>query len=508
MFSQGTFFNPKRGANEGAHKMASYSIKSRNYLKHLDFILYDLFCTTIAFFLAYFARFGNLSDLLHVTNTSINGYLIIVLGMQIFVGARFSMYKNILKRGIFDEALSVLKLCLSATGLSIIAAFLFHFAGNMARLFIAYICIFSMILIFFERITYKKIVIKRLKNGKIELPRLFVVADVKHAEDIIRRVKAEPLFSYDLIGIAVAGEYDGNEILGVPVICKADEAADYLKNAWVDDVLIYAPAYPAPRAEFFKVCADMNIVVHNVLNIDQIERKQIAVRRIAGLMVLSTGYVKISVWQAAIKRAVDILGALVGCLCTVLIGIVIGPIIYISSPGPIIFKQTRIGRNGKKFTFYKFRSMVPNAEELKKSLMEQNNVKDGMMFKMDHDPRLIGYKKLPDGREKNGIGQFIRRTSLDEFPQFFNVLKGDMSLVGTRPPTEDEWEKYDYHHRARLTMRPGITGMWQVSGRSNITDFEEVVRLDLEYITTFSLTQDFKILLKTVFGVFKKDGAK
>ena len=139
--------------------------------------------------------------------------------------------------------------------------------------------------------------------------------------------------------------------------------------------------------------------------------------------------------------------------------------------------------------------------------MEQNRVKDGMMFKLDFDPRIIGNEVLPDGTKKTGIGEFIRRTSLDEFPQFFNVLMGQMSLVGTRPPTADEWEKYEFHHRARLAIKPGITGMWQVSGRSDITDFEEVVRLDTQYITNWDYGLDIKILLMTIAAMFKGKGA-
>ena len=126
---------------------------------------------------------------------------------------------------------------------------------------------------------------------------------------------------------------------------------------------------------------------------------------------------------------------------------------------------------------------------------------------MDFDPRIIGNKILPDGTRKTGIGEFIRKTSLDEFPQFINILLGDMSLVGTRPPTVDEWELYEPHHRARMSFRPGLTGMWQVSGRSNITDFEEVVKLDTQYISEWSLRLDVKILWKTVWSVLKSDGA-
>ena len=181
--------------------------------------------------------------------------------------------------------------------------------------------------------------------------------------------------------------------------------------------------------------------------------------------------------------------------------------VSLNTPGPIFFAQERIGRNGRKFKMYKFRSMYMDAEERKKELMAQNKISDGLMFKMDFDPRIIGNKILPDGTRKTGIGQFIRKTSLDEFPQFINILLGDMSLVGTRPPTVDEWELYEPHHRARMSFRPGLTGMWQVSGRSNITDFEEVVKLDTQYISEWSLRLDVKILWQTVWSVFKSDGA-
>jgi lipopolysaccharide/colanic/teichoic acid biosynthesis glycosyltransferase len=149
-----------------------------------------------------------------------------------------------------------------------------------------------------------------------------------------------------------------------------------------------------------------------------------------------------------------------------------------------------------------------DAEERKKELMEQNKVKDGMMFKMDDDPRIIGSEKKDKNGKPKGIGNFIRKTSIDEFPQFLNVLKGQMSLVGTRPPTVDEWEKYSLDHRIRMSTKPGVTGMWQVNGRSEITDFEEVVKLDREYIENWSLSMDFKIMLKTVLVVFKHEGAE
>ena len=255
--------------------------------------------------------------------------------------------------------------------------------------------------------------------------------------------------------------------------------------------------YPYPE-ELIEELLEMGMPVHvNLAKVKSNTGQKQFVETIGGYTVLTTTMNYATDWQALAKRTLDILGGLVGCFLTGIIFIFIAPAIYISSPGPIFFSQIRIGQNGKPFKMYKFRSMYMDAEERKKELMAQNNIKNGMMFKMDNDPRII-----------KGIGNFIRDYSLDEFPQFWNVLKGDMSLVGTRPPTVDEWEKYEMHHRSRLAFKPGLTGMWQVSGRSNITDFEEVVRLDTEYIKKWSPGLDIKILFKTVAVVLGKVGSK
>ena len=198
----------------------------------------------------------------------------------------------------------------------------------------------------------------------------------------------------------------------------------------------------------------------------------------------------------------DIAGSVVGLILCAIFTVTIGPIIYIMDPGPIFFSQERVGKNGKRFRLYKFRSMYMDAEERKADLMEQNQMQ-GLMFKMKDDPRIIG--SGPDGT-KHGIGWFIRKSSIDEFPQFWNVLKGDMSLVGTRPPTVDEWKQYEAHHRARLAVKPGITGLWQISGRSEITDFEEVVALDLQYMKEWSIGNDIVILWKTIVTVIQMKG--
>jgi len=218
------------------------------------------------------------------------------------------------------------------------------------------------------------------------------------------------------------------------------------------------------------------------------------VENFGGFAVLTSSIKFADSRQLFLKRLMDIAGGIIGMILTGILTIILAPIIYIQSPGPVFFSQERVGRNGRKFKIYKFRSMYPDAEERKKELMEKNKMQ-GLMFKMDDDPRIIP------------IGKFIRKTSLDEFPQFFNVLKGDMSLVGTRPPTVDEYEQYETHHRVRLAAKPGLTGMWQVSGRSDIVDFEEVVALDKKYIEEWNIGLDIRILLETVKVVLTGKGS-
>lgn len=192
------------------------------------------------------------------------------------------------------------------------------------------------------------------------------------------------------------------------------------------------------------------------------------------------------------KRFIDILGALIGLAFTAILMIPIAIAIQLDNPGPIFYSQTRCGMNGKTFRLWKFRSMVVDAEQ-RKHLIE--NQASGHIFKNSNDPRITR------------VGRFLRRTSLDELPQFWNVLKGDMSLVGTRPPTVDEVMKYRDHHWQRLNTKPGITGEWQANGRSKITDFEDIVRMDIAYQQKWSIAYDIQLILKTLWVVAMKDGA-
>ncbi|WP_096603365.1 sugar transferase [Calothrix sp. NIES-2100] len=194
--------------------------------------------------------------------------------------------------------------------------------------------------------------------------------------------------------------------------------------------------------------------------------------------------------RSPIKRAIDIVGAILGLLVTALLFVPIAIAIKLDSPGPVLFSQIRCGWMGRRFRIWKFRSMVTNAEALKDTIANQAA---GAFFKNDSDPRITR------------VGRFLRKTSLDEFPQFWNILIGDMSLVGTRPPTPDEIEKYEITNWQRLDVRPGLSGEWQVNGRSKIRNFEDVIELDLRYQNNWSLLYDLKLIFKTILVVFQKD---
>jgi lipopolysaccharide/colanic/teichoic acid biosynthesis glycosyltransferase len=193
------------------------------------------------------------------------------------------------------------------------------------------------------------------------------------------------------------------------------------------------------------------------------------------------------------KRIIDILGAVVGLGITAVIIIPLAIAIQLDNPGPIFYSQIRCGLNGRSFRIWKFRSMVVDAEQLKH--LVNNEAKGNHIFKNENDPRITR------------VGKFLRRTSLDELPQFWNVLRGEMSLVGTRPPTTDEVMHYSHHHWQRLNVKPGITGEWQANGRSSIKDFEDIVSMDINYQRKWSIAYDMILILKTLKVVFNKSGA-
>ena len=477
-----------------------YKSNANSVLKHFDFVLLDMLCLQVAFLLTYMLwREGSVP----YTNVVYRNMAMFIELADIAVIVFFSSLKNVLKRGYYQEIVASLRQAVLMVMSSML--YLFSIRQNYSKSALVFMGAFYFLLSYGVRTWRKRRLIRQMKKGG-QRRSLLIVTSERYAATVIANVKDYNYALFNIAGLVILDrDMTGEKISGIPVVSSMEAAPEYVCREWVDEVFVALPSeYPFPQTLVDQI-AETGVIVHyNLARVTNVHGKKQLVDTIGKYTVLTTSMNHADATHLAFKRAMDVAGGLCGCIFTGLLCLFIAPIIYISSPGPIFFAQTRIGRNGKQFKMYKFRSMYMDAEARKQELMDKNQM-SGFMFKMEHDPRIIG--SGPDGT-KRGIGWFLRATSLDEFPQFWSVLRGDMSLVGTRPPTVDEWEHYQLHHRARLAFKPGITGMWQVSGRSDITDFEEVVRLDTEYIQNWSLVLDIKILFRTVAVVLKREGSR
>ena len=481
-----------------------YAKKNQSWLKHGDFILLDILCLHIAFVLAYMVRHGFANP--YADESYLNLAVVYTLVDFTVLVANRSL-QNVLKRSIYKEMKKTANHVILVTLIVSLYMFSVQTGKVYSRITFYLMTVFYLVVTYGVRLLWKHYLLHKKREFCHTAVYFITVED--RARKVVDRFRKNNLQSVALQGLCILDrDCTGQTVDGVPVNAAKDTLIKHLCEIWVDEVFVSLPeTYPYPT-ELMSAMAEMGIVVH--MEMERLEGdlwQHQVIQEFSGTMVRTISMTMATPLQATLKRLMDIVGGILGCVMTGLLTLILGPMIYIKSPGPIFFTQTRVGKNGRKFKLYKFRSMYLDAEERKAELQAQNRVEGGWMFKLDYDPRIIGAKKLPDGTVKKGIGNFIRDYSLDEFPQFFNVLKGDLSLCGTRPPTVDEWEKYQLHHHARLATKPGITGLWQVSGRSNITDFEQVVELDKKYIREWSMGLDLRILLQTIKVVLSKDGS-
>ena len=351
----------------------------------------------------------------------------------------------------------------------------------------------SIVVEYFTRCLWKIYIRQRMIRSK-RFTRLVVVTEERFAKQCISDFQNDRYKEFQVVGVVVVDEdRTGEKICGVPVVASADSFLEYVRLNVVDEVFINGNTRESSEA-LANELLELGLTVHfNLVRESRLMPNKL-VEHCGKYLVLTTSMKIATNRQVFLKRCMDIAGSLVGLILMGIAFVIFAPLIKLQSPGPIFYAQTRIGKNGRRFRFYKFRTMIVGADDMKKDLMDRNEMQ-GLMFKMEEDPRIFP------------IGKVMRKFSIDELPQFWNVLKGDMSLVGTRPPTEDEFEQYELHHKARLGIRPGLTGMWQVSGRSDIKDFEEIVALDTQYISNWSLSMDIRILFRTVGVVLTGKGS-
>ena len=460
-------------------------------LRHLDFIVIDILALFLSATIGFLATEPSLYNLLE-------NWMIYPFFSFIHLSAclLLRVYDGILQRGYLKEFVALIKQEFFIAAVLIFTFYFFLDQREGFRLFLAVYFLTVFPLTYILRFIHKFYL--KYRYNKVKYCRqIVIIATETAARKLIETITSSAIRNYQFFGLAVIDRsMIGEKIGNVSVAADRSSLMEYIQSNVVDEVFLNIPEDSALTLQFARDLLQMGLTVHIYMEDIYQSLPNRSMGNVFGYNVLSTTISPISFRQTLGKRVMDILGGIIGCGATLILTLILGPIIYIKSPGPIFFTQTRVGKHGREFKLYKFRSMYMDAEERKKELMEKNKIQGGLMFKIEDDPRII-----------KGIGHFIRRTSLDEFPQFWNVLKGDMSMVGTRPPTIDEYRRYSPHHKKRLSMLPGITGLWQISGRSKITDFEEVVRLDAKYIENWSLELDIKILLKTFSKILNNKDA-
>ena len=458
-------------------------------------LLLDIVSISVSFLLSALIRGGIILPGSFSSGYS-NLFIVLILA-SVLINFMSSNNDNIFKRSYYEELISITK----EQGMIAFIAFGYMFAvqesSNYSRIFLTLLYGFNMIISYILHYYLKQYMLKGYKRSAAS-SKVMLVTVSENACGIIQRIRRECEWRIYVNTIALWDkDAIGEKIEGIEIVANRDNLLEMARLNVVDEVFInIPPTYMAELEELVLELEKLGVMVHINLdifhNMNWIEK---SIGEFAGHQVITFSNQCFEARHTIFKRCIDIIGGLVGCILTIILTIFMAPLILMESKGPVFFSQTRIGKNGRKFKIFKFRSMYQGAELRKQELMAYNEM-EGLMFKMTDDPRITK------------VGKLLRKTCLDEFPQFFNVLMGNMSLVGTRPPTEDEFIRYEGRHKRRLSLKPGLTGLWQVRGRDNIYNFEEVVKMDLEYIEHCSLLLDIKLMLKTVELVLTGRGSK
>lgn len=469
----------------------------RNQIQELILCGVDAICILVSYILAGMLRYKSVAIFSHANNFSVTISIFLLVHIASYYVLK--MYENFYKRGPLYELKKVLEYAfLVFMGITVFS-FSLKEEFDLSRLMIGYLVVIDAGLVWGVH-QLEKLYLRRRKKNKRKASKVLLITTPQYAKQVVADMQ-DVEQNLELTGIVFLQDEieQGDCVCGIPVVGNVETYMEFAKLNVIDEALIYLPEMRANETILKNMILElekMGIVVQFHIELPDLGVKDSKrVYRLGKYYVIAFSSRFFDYRLVIIKRLIDILGSIIGLLITVVIGMFLAPFLLLESPGPLIFSQDRVGKNGRVFKFYKFRSMYKDAEERKKELLEQNEMQGGM-FKMTNDPRITK------------VGKFIRKTSIDELPQFWNVLKGDMSLVGTRPPTVDEYEQYESYQKRRISFKPGITGLWQISGRSNIKSFEEVVQLDLEYIDNWTIGLDIKILCKTIVAVFGGIGAR
>jgi exopolysaccharide biosynthesis polyprenyl glycosylphosphotransferase len=465
-------------------------LQQQVYVINTVLMVIDAVCVIIAGYLAYHIKLYYTGGAWMITPNIFIGSVLFVMFLNNYLMGKFRLYSDARPASIISLLWSIFK------ALSVVFAFLFAGAFlykelDHSREFLLYFCIFSFILISVNRVLSHMYFIYLSKKG-FNTRQILVVGDIQRGKHVADMLQSQLSYGHTIVGHVTTHREDN---CSADAIGCLDDFHELLRKQAIDEVVF---ALKGDRnvdlAKHLAVCKKMGVPARILPALWQYGDQSLSMEFCQDVPFLTLRAGNFNATGLLYKRVLDLVGGLIGTIIMFILYPIVGAAIKLDSPGPVLFKQKRMGRHGRIFNLYKFRSMYEDAEDRKKEFMEMNEM-NGALFKLKNDPRITR------------VGRFLRKTSLDEFPQFLNVLKGEMSLVGTRPPTLDEVEEYQPEHLKRISAKPGITGLWQVSGRNQITDFEEVVKLDCYYLDHWRFFNDLKILVKTIYVVFRRKGA-
>ena len=465
-------------------------LQQQVYIINTILIILDAVCVIASGYGAYYIKYYESYGTWMMETNVFAASVLLVMFLNNYMMGKFKLYSDIRTPSSLNLLWSILKALLIDFGVLSVAIVLLR-QMTYSRLFLlsfAGLCLASIAICrILTQLYFEKISRKSFSTRKI-----LVVGDKKRGKFVTELLNSQLSWGHEVIGTLplLNGETNKTETNGT-----VNDFAGVLRSHTVDEVVF---ALDGDRnvnlASYLNTCKKIGIPARILPALWQPGDKTLSIEKCQDVPFLTIRVSNFDATGLLYKRLLDLVGGLIGTIAVFIMYPFIAVTIKLDSAGPVFFKQKRMGSHGRIFNLYKFRTMYQDAEQRRQELMAQN-VMNGAMFKMADDPRITR------------IGKWLRKTSLDEFPQFLNVLRGEMSLVGTRPPMIEEVEEYQPQHLKRISAKPGITGLWQVSGRNKITDFDEVVELDCNYLDNWRFADDIKILLKTVVVVLQRKGA-
>jgi len=452
----------------------------------------DAICIILAGYLAFFlnAVFFFIESAEPLSTTTFTASVLLVMFTNNYAMARFDLYNDLRPSTTLSILWTVVKTIIVDFAVLAAAVYLLHME-DFSRDFMVLFTVLSLSFIAAQKILFESY-IHKLSRKAFNTRKILVVGNMERGQMVTELLAKQLSWGHEIIGRLTtdSADYGSDKAIGT-----IDDLPKVIRDQPIDEVIFAIDGDRAINlAPYLQNCRQIGVPARILPALWRAGDHALAVDQCQGVPFLTIPVGNLNATGLLYKRMLDIVGGLLGFLLFCLIFPVIALAIKLDSPGPVFFKQRRIGQHGRSFFLYKFRTMCVDAEERKQDLMARNEMQ-GAMFKLADDPRVTK------------VGKFLRKTSLDEFPQFLNVLKGQMSLVGTRPPTLQEVDEYQTWHYKRLSGRPGITGLWQISGRNKITDFNEIVKLDCQYLDKWRFSDDLKILFTTAYVVLRRKGA-